>query len=389
MSSSPDLEVFRQQTRAWLEENCPASMQEAMVENEQLWRRGDTCVNPDSAVWLERMIEKRWVAPTWPQEYGGGGLNAAEHKVLQQEMQRLGCRVPLMSFGLTMIGPVILEFGSEALKEEFLPPITRGEWRWCQGFSEPNAGSDLASLKTSAIDQGDHYIINGSKIWTTYADKADWIYCLVRTDTTTKHAGITLVLFDMRQDGVQAAPIALLTGDSHFCQTFFDNVRAEKRHVVGDVNNGWTAAKRLLEHEREMMSDLSSEAVDYDVLEIASQYDSLAKPGIRDQVAKHLMRKRAIDATMQRVGDEFKAGSFGNTYMVLKYVGTEEEQHKYDLMQSMMGERGLGWSGEEFSDTEHNMLNMWGMTKGITIAGGSSEVQLNIIAKRVLQLPEQ
>jgi alkylation response protein AidB-like acyl-CoA dehydrogenase len=387
--SSTDLDTFRQETRDWLLANCPESMRTPMVENEQLWRRGDACENPDSAVWLERMIEKCWVAPHWPAEYGGGGLNAAEHKVLQQEMDNLGCRVPLMSFGLSMIGPVILEFGSEALKQEFLPPITRGEWRWCQGFSEPNAGSDLASLKTSAVDKGDHYIINGSKIWTTYADKADWIYCLVRTDPDApKHNGITLVLFDMRQDGVEASPIALLTGDSHFCQTFFDNVRAEKKHVVGEINSGWTAAKRLLEHEREMMADISAEAVDYDVVEMARQYDGFSKPGMRDRIVTHQMRKRAIDLTMQRVGDEFKAGSFGNTYMMLKYAGTEEEQRKFDMLQSMMGERGLGWAGEEFSETEHDIMNMWGMTKGITIAGGSSEVQLNIIAKRALQMPE-
>ena len=169
-------------------------------------------------------------------------------------MRALNCRSPLASFGIWMLGPALLKFGNEAQKKEHLPKIARGEIRWCQGYSEPNAGSDLASLATRADDKGDHYIVNGQKIWTSYADKADWIFCLVRTDTAAKkHTGISFVLFDMATPGVSTRPILLISGKSPFCETFFDNVRVEKQNLVGTPGGGWDVAKYLLTHEREMI----------------------------------------------------------------------------------------------------------------------------------------
>jgi len=241
LKSVDQLEAFRRETRAWLEANCPAEMRQPIAEE------GDVCwggrrwkfKNDAQRAWLERMAERGWTVPEWPKEYGGGGLAKEEARVLREEMARLACRLPLTSFGISMLGPALLKYGNEAQKREHLPKIVRGEIRWCQGYSEPGAGSDLASLKTRADDQGSHYLINGSKIWTSYGDKADWIFCLVRTDfSAKKQEGISFLLFDMQSPGISTQPIRLISGYSPFTQTFFDNVQVPKENLVGELNKG-------------------------------------------------------------------------------------------------------------------------------------------------------
>ena len=208
------LEDFRAESREWLEENCPESMRTPMPGDEtpNPGRRANF-KNPDTKVWLDRMAEKGWTVPQWPKEYGGGGLSIDENRVLNEEMRRIKARTPLFGgMGTSMIGPALLEFGTEEQKKEHLPRICSGEIWWCQGYSEPNSGSDLASLQTKAVVDGDEYIVNGQKIWTSGADHADWIFCLVRTDPDApKHDGITFVLFDMDQPGVEVKPIKLLS----------------------------------------------------------------------------------------------------------------------------------------------------------------------------------
>src|SRR5574337_989208 len=250
MSDTPALEEFRIQARAWLEAHCPPEMRQPVAsEDDVCWGGRRWKFKSDAQrVWLERMAERGWTVPSWPREYGGGGLAPDEAQVLQQEMRRLHCRSPLASFGIWILGPALLKFGTDAQKREHLPPIARGEIRWCQGYSEPNAGSDLASLQTRAEDRGDHYLVNGQKIWTSYADQADWIFCLVRTDSTKKHEGISFVLFDMTTPGVEARPIKLISGQSPFCETFFTDVKVPKAQMVGKLNGGWEIAKRLLQY---------------------------------------------------------------------------------------------------------------------------------------------
>jgi alkylation response protein AidB-like acyl-CoA dehydrogenase len=226
-----DLDAFRQDVRTWLDDNCPKSMRTPFsAENEQCWGGRDfKFKSEDQRLWLERMADKGWTAPDWPKEYGGGGLSREEHKILREELSRIQARPALSSFGVWMIGPAILKFGSEELKREHLPKMVRGEIRWCQGYSEPGAGSDLAGLQTKAEDMGDHFIVNGQKIWTSYADKADWMFCLVRTNPDAKkQMGISLVLFDMATAGVTTRPIKLISGSSPFCETFLDDVRVEE-----------------------------------------------------------------------------------------------------------------------------------------------------------------
>ena len=391
-----ELEQFRQETRTWLEENCPAAMREPARGFDDFYSggRNPEIDHPDQKLWCDRMAERGWTVPHWPKEYGGGGLDKDELKVLREEMARITARRPLDSFGISMLGPALLHFGSEEQKLEHLPKIVRGEIRWCQGYSEPNAGSDLASLATKAEDKGDHYIINGQKVWTSYADKSDWIFCLVRTDSSgSKHQGISFVLFDMDQPGVEARPIKLISGSSPFCETFFDNARAEKKNLVGEEGNGWTIAKYLLTHEREMISGFGSapkKSVGQQAVETmgADASGRLCNSILRQNIAQYQLDTTAFAATMARVGDEAKAGQgLGAASSIFKYYGTELNKRRNELNLAVGGEFALGWEGEAYGDGA--LSRDWLRSKGNSIEGGTSEVQLNIISKRVLGLPDE
>ena len=391
------LDDFRADTRAWLAANCPATMRTPMPESERVWGgRNVSFSNPDSQLWLTRMVARGWTVPTWPKAYGGGGLSRDEDLVLKEEMARLDCRTPLFSFGISMLGPVLLKYGSEEQKAEHLPPIARGELRWCQGYSEPGAGSDLASLATRAEDQGSHYLVNGQKIWTSYANYADWIFCLVRTDTSTKHGGISFLLFDMQSAGVETRPITLISGASVFCETFLTDVHVPKRNLVGRVNGGWEIAKELLQHERGMISDIGraigGTVPNVDV--VAQHYlgdadGRIADPVLRDAVARHVMDDRAFALTLRRAAQESEGGaSSGGVSSMFKYFGTEQNKRKFELILKCAGANALGWEGEGFSEEELTVCRTWLRSKGNSIEGGTSEVQLNVIAKRVLGLPD-
>ena len=390
-----ELDQFRQATRAWLEENCPPSMREPTKGFEDFYNggRNPEIDHPDQKLWCDRMAERGWTVPHWPREYGGGGLGKEEVKVLRQEMARINARTPLDSFGISMLGPALLQFGTEEQKLEHLPKIARGEIRWCQGYSEPNAGSDLASLATKAEDKGDHYLINGQKIWTSYADKADWIFCLVRTDNSgSKHEGISFVLFDMASPGVTTRPIKLISGSSPFCETFFDNVKAYKTNLIGEEGKGWAIAKYLLTHEREMISAFGSAArksVGQMAVETMGTDASgrLANGVLRQNIAQYQLDTLAFAATMTRVGDEAKAGQgLGAASSIFKYYGTELNKRRNELNLATLGEQALGWEGEAYRDGQ--VSRDWLRSKGNSIEGGTSEIQLNIIAKRVLGLPD-
>ncbi|QIB49963.1 acyl-CoA dehydrogenase family protein [Pseudomonas sp. OIL-1] len=389
-----DLDAFRQETRDWLEENCPPAMRTPMKqEGDQCWGgRNFQFSSDDQRIWLERMAARGWTAPDWPREYGGGGLSQAEHKVLREEMARIRARPPLSSFGVWMIGPAILKFGSEALKRQHLPAIVRGEIRWCQGYSEPGAGSDLAGLQTRAEDHDDHFLVNGQKIWTSYADQADWMFCLVRTDPDVrKQLGISLVLFDMTTPGVSTRPIKLISGNSPFCETFLDDVRVEKDQVVGEINQGWTIAKYLLTHEREMIGGMGRTAAgqqtlpDFAVDSVGLENGRLADGSLRAEVARWAIDAKAFELTAERVLDEAKAGQgVGHTSAMLKYYGTELNKRCQELMIALRGSDGLVWEGEA---SHHGALpRMWLRSKGNSIEGGTSEIQLNVIARNILAL---
>tara|TARA_R110002167_G_scaffold344363_2_gene553814 strand:- start:79571 stop:80809 length:1239 start_codon:yes stop_codon:yes gene_type:complete len=399
------IEEFRASTRAWLEENCPASMRTPMQEDEVVWGgRNASFKNADSKLWLERMAGKGWTTPTWPKEYGGGGLNKEENLVLLQELQRIGARQALNSFGISMLGPVLLEYGTHEQKAEHIPKIVKGEIRWCQGYSEPGSGSDLASLSTKAVLDGDHYVLNGAKVWTSYADKADWIFCLVRTDfEAAKHSGISFILFDMQTQGVSTRPIRLISGSSPFCETFFDDVRVPARNLVGTLNDGWTIAKRLLQHERTMISGfglsdkassrtLDASSVEGKAMQARGDTDKLSDPVLRDDIARYKIDAEAFAFTSQRSMEEAKLNKGPNaTSSMLKNYGCELNKRRYELLLQALGTQSLGWASEDhedFSADELKVTREWLRSKGNSIEGGTAEIQLNVIAKRVLGLPD-
>lgn len=385
-----DLETFRAETRAWLEANCPEEMRLPLKSELDVCWGGKrwTFKSEAQKVWMERMAEKGWTVPEWAPEYGGAGLSKEEAKILKEEMKAIKARSPLNSFGIWMLGPALLKYGTEEQKREHLPKIARGEIRWAQGYSEPNAGSDLASLMTKCEDQGDHFLINGQKVWTSYADEADWIFVLVRTDfQAAKHDGISFVLVDMDQPGVTTKPIQLISGKSPFCETFFDDARCEKHNLVGEMNKGWSIAKYLLTHEREMIGGTGTGSMrpmgDVAVQQIGlNERGELNDPVLRTDVARAEIDGLAFLATMERVTDEAKSGQgVGANSSMLKYYGTELNKRRFELMMDSSGSDGLEW------DAENDVARHWLRTKANSIEGGTSEVQLNIISKRILQLP--
>lgn len=381
-----DLDQFRTETRAWLEASCPPTTRTPMrSEKDATWGgRNPEFAHPDQKLWMERMGERGWTVPDWPKAYGGGGLSAAETKILREEMARLKCRNPLNSFGISMLGPALLKYGTEEQKLEHLPRIARGEIRWCQGYSEPNAGSDLAGLQASAEDAGDHYIVNGQKVWTSYADKADWIFCLVRTDKTSKQGGISFLLFDMASEGVSTKPILLISGYSPFCETFFDDVKVPKTNRVHDENKGWDVAKYLLGHEREMISGMGLGTSGGDALVAAACKG--VDPILRGQIALFQVRARAFRATSEKFIDELKAGRTHPAQpSMMKYYGTELNKARHELLMTTGGSDALEWESE--ASNHGAAARTWLRTKANSIEGGTSEIQLGIIAKRILDLP--
>lgn len=386
-------DTFRAEARAWLEDQCPPEMRQPMASEADICWGGKRFRFQSEAqrLWLERMAARGWTVPTWPRDCGGGGLSATQALVLREEMARLKCRAPLQSFGIWMLGPALLKYGSEAQKRELLPPIARGEIRWCQGYSEPNAGSDLASLATRAELHDDHFIVSGQKIWTSYADEADWIFCLVRTDVAKKHSGISFLLIDMSSPGVSTRPIKLISGKSPFCETFFDRVRVPRQQIVGELNAGWTVAKYLLTHEREMIGAIGERAAAVAVGDAAAQQigrdadGRLSDPVLRAEIARFEVDEVAFRAWMRMFGAQARAGQAHPAVSSgLKFYGSELNKRRWELLMSCGGADALEWEGARSRDGM--TARTWLRSKANSIEGGTSEVQLNVLAKRLLGL---
>ena len=392
-----DIDDFRAETRSWLEDNCPAG-----ARGPGPISTGATSIaidHEDTQLWLDRMIEKGWTAPVWPKEYGGGGLDTGQYMALIQEMRRIDARAPLGGMGVSLIGPTLLEYGTDEQEARHIPRIVRGEVAWCQGYSEPGSGSDLASLSTRAQDKGDHFVVNGQKIWTSGAQYADWIFALVRTDPDVpKHEGISFVLMDMHQDGITVSPIRLISGESPFCETFFDNAIARKDDLVGELNKGWTVGKRLLQHERGSMASLVGGGAVKDtgpVLEDEAKAfggeanGRIADAVLRDRILLHNMNSHVFHLTQRRTVEEASDGNTpGPATSIFKMYGTELQQERSSLFVEIRGTQGLGWTGDEFTGRSLMDTRAWLSNRAASIYSGSNEIQRNIIAKRVLGLPD-
>ena len=392
---------FRLSVRAWLEENCPAEMRTPQGGDQDVCWGGRNYVFQSEAqkIWLERMVGRGWTVPRWPVEYGGAGLSAEEEIILVDEMRRIGARPPLEGFGISMIGPALVQFGNDDQKRTHLPRIARGEIRWCQGYSEPNAGSDLVSLATRAQDMGEYFVVNGQKIWTSHADKSDWIFCLVRTDAEApKHKGISFLLIDMGKGGVSTKPITLISGKSSFCQTFFDNVTVPRENLLGALNSGWMVAKYLLNHEREMIAAGGSSLFDVDgvnrlAARIAQSHGGKLPPELgRNAVARLAVDTFAFEANRQRCLDMRAQGTeIGAKSAMLKFYGTELNKKREDMAMSLSGSDALTCAEPSGDDQALPLFNptatVWLRSKANSIEGGTSEIMLEIVAKRLLNLP--
>ena len=386
------LDAFRQEARTWLEAHFPQSLRGK--DNAMSAVDGPTEETPEQKAWREAMGDKGWGVPTWPKEYGGGGLSRAEARVLQEEMARVGAWNPIGGMGVMMFGPTLLEYGTEEQKRAHIPGIARGEVRWCQGYSEPGAGSDLASLQTFAEDKGDHYVVNGQKTWTSGGQWAHKCFALVRTDKSQKHAGISFLLIDMDSDGVETKPIRLISGASPFCETFFANVKVPKGNLVGREGQGWEIGTRLLQHERNSLSGGGSAArmnAGRTIPDIAKKYRGTDAEGriddaeLRAKIIRHDMDQRAFALTLRRAALEAKGnGGPSAATSIMKNVGARITQDRAELAIEIMGMQGLGWEGEGFAEDELTQTRSWLWGKAVSIYGGSSEIQNNVIAKRIL-----
>ncbi len=356
-------------------------------------------LGPEELAWKQAMGAKGWGVPGWPAEYGGGGLSRAEARVLQEEMNRIGAWNPIGGMGVMMFGPTLLEYGSEAQKKEHIPAIATGSVRWCQGYSEPGAGSDLASLQMSAEAVsdpigGDHYLVNGQKTWTSGGQWADKCFALVRTDRTKKHEGISFLLIDMDSPGVEVKPIRMISGSSPFCETFFTDVKVPKANLVGAEGQGWTIGKRLLQHERNSLSGggsagrmFAGEAVS----SIARKYlgtdeqGRIADADLRARIVRHEMDMRSFLLTLRRAQLEARSNQGPSAATsIMKNVGARIMQERSELLIEIRGLAGLGWEGEGFTEEELRDVRGWLFGKAVSIYGGSTEIQNNVIAKRIL-----
>lgn len=383
---------FRSDVQGWLEVNFPKRLAGADGQKYQL-DAAYSAADSDFQQWRVRVGEKGWGVPTWPELYGGAGLEERGAEIITEELARIGAFNPIRSFGTSMLGPTLLEFGTEDQKCQHLPAISMHAVRWCQGFSEPGAGSDLAALSTRCVDAGDHWLVTGQKIWTSRADEADWCFALVRTDTARKQGGISFLLIDMRSPGIDIRPIILINGTSHFCEVFFTDVQVPKDNIVGGINQGWSVAKRLLQYERGGLSAGRGEPPS--LLGPAREYlgvdagGRLADPDLRGRLIRYEMKQKAYQLTLERIRAETEAGEGpGAAVTAMKNLWSDVAQERAELLSEIMGARGLGWSGDAYADAERSATRDWLYSRCYSIYGGSHEVQANITAKRVLGLPD-
>ena len=394
-----DLAGFRGEARAWLGDHFPKTLAEHPAQ--QMAKALGGTETPEAAAWRQAMAAKGWGTPTWPATYGGGGLSPAMARILAEEMAAVGARNPIGGMGVMMFGPTLIEYGTEALKRQHLPGIISGNVRWCQGYSEPGSGSDLASLQTRAEDKGDHYLVNGSKIWTSGADLADWCFCLVRTNTAKKHEGISFLLINMKTPGIEVRPILLINGTSPFCETFFTDVIVPKDQLFGPLDGGWSVAKRLLQFERDNISaglggaNLGAPVATMRVDEAARAYCGVDETGrladldLRKKITDHLMEARSFQLTVKRAALEAKANQGPSAATsIMKYAGAKIAQDRNELMIEALGHQGLGWGGDDYQPMERDAVRAWLRSKGNSIEGGTSEINLNVVSKRVLGLPD-
>jgi len=392
--------TFENSVKDWVAANLPDALVGVHIDMYGVVS-DDPAVKDAFELWRSRLAAQGWGAPTWPREYGGAGLTDAEAKVINRAIAKAGSMNPIpyiSGMGVTMVGPTLLEFGTADQKARHLPGMASGEVRWCLGLSEPNAGSDLASLTTSAELDEQGWVLNGQKTWTSGADKSQWCGALVRTNrSAAKRDGISFLMLPMKQPGIQTRPIRLIAGESPFCETFFTNARARKDDLLGGLNQGWSVIKRLLQHERQSQTNAPVTSANPEPLQvIAKRYlgtntdGTLADADLRMRLADHLMDAAAHELTIARIMTDARSGNVevSATASILKNSATDVAQRHSELLLEILGNQGLGWETGEYTEDEARAVRDWLGGKSMSIYGGSYEVQRNIIAKNILGLPE-
>jgi len=374
-------EEFRRIFRDWVEENCPKELR---------FMRKQRPLFDEVAVWYHNLARKGWLAPVWPQAYGGMGLNPSKHIIYVEEWARMGCpRIP--DHGIGLVGPLLLQYGTEEQKQHFLPRIISGEHVWCQGYSEPNSGSDLASLKTSAVREGDDFVVNGQKIWTTLAHCANWILLLVRTKKVEgkRQDGISVLLADLRTPGVTIRPIPNLREEADFCEVFFDNVRVPVANLVGEVDKGWTLAKSVLGHERIFLGAPARPEYALTRLEaLAEATGAFEDKAFLSRYAKHRLDVYDLGSAFERFAKVLRAGGdLEADVSVLKIFNTELYQRITEEMLEIAGEAARFEDDLDAGEIQVDAMNLFLDSRAPAIFGGSNEIQRNILAKAVLNLP--
>ncbi len=387
---SPDELAFRELVRTWLQAHLSADLRDKVTRYRALTR-------DDLVGWHRILAAQGWIAPAWPIEWGGTGWSIVQRYIFEEECGRAGAP-PIVPFGLLMCGPVLLKFGTDAQKERFLPRIYRGDDFWCQGYTEPGSGSDLASLRTTAVRRGDRYFVNGQKIWTTLAHMADWIFCLVRTgaDSARRQDGISFLLVDMKSPGITVRPLMLMDGGHEVNEVFFDDVEVPVANRVHEEGKGWTVAKYLLGHERMNTARIGTSMRE---LETLKEYAARQRkdghplsndPRFRDQIARIEIELLALSITNLRFLDAVRSGQArGAEASILKIKGTEIQQALTELMMQAAGpsmQALVDEAGAE-DDMTAALARRYCNYRKTTIYAGSNEIQRNIIAKQVLGLP--
>jgi len=381
--------AFRDEVRDWLQANLPNDLRKKVIDYQELSR-------DDLLGWHRILAKKGWIAPEWPIEWGGKDWTVVQRYIFEEECAFAGCP-PLIPFGLKMCGPVLHRFGTPEQQQRFLPGIYNGDVFWCQGYSEPESGSDLASLKTSAVRQGDYYIVNGQKIWTTWGHHADWIFCLVRTDQgAKKQEGISFLLFDMRTPGITVRPLILMDGAHEVNEVFFDDVKVPAENLVHRENDGWTVAKYLLGHERMGTGGIGGSKRELAKLkalatkEMRNGKPLLEDPRFRDKVSRVEVELMALEITNLRFLDQLRGGRApGAEVSLLKIKGTEIQQALTELLVEVMGPLTQPFRAIEAMDFDMStaaLLPRYFNYRKTTIYAGSNEIQRNIIAKATLGL---
>ena len=382
--------AFRDEVRSWIRTNLPDDLREKVINYDQLER-------DDFQRWHRILAQKGWAAPHWPEEWGGTDWTAVQRYIFEEECTAAGCPIQLPT-GVPMCGPVLLRFGSEKQKKRFLPPIYNGDEVWCQGYSEPDAGSDLAALKMSAVREGDHYILNGQKIWTSFAHYADWIFCLVRTnpDAPKKQHGISFLLIDMKTPGITVRPLLIMSETHDLNEVFFDNVKVPVDNLVHEEGDGWTVAKYLLGYERLNTGEIGASKRDLATLKkwAARQHKNgrplIDDPRFQDRLSRVEIELMALEVTNLRFLDQLQRGrEIGAEVSLLKIRGTEIQQSLTELMLDVAGPPAMPaypLEDRDFDKTTANLAQRYCNYRKTSIYAGSNEIQRNIIAKMSLGL---